>query len=1386
MKKIKLYLLTILLCTGLISKAQQDIEVTLNEVVLTSGVSSFDFGSVMIDAPPTNVAVATNVGDAALTFDVLDAVTITGTNAADFSIIGTISGEALAAGENIGISISMEPTTAGAKTATVTINSDDPDEDPFTFTIIGTAVAKPADCVIPTMDLESFYKGSVAAIDFGTGEVTGVTNYSAPAGWAPLLAQLFAVFGQNINVRETADARTGSSALELFGDGTGISDLVTVIPCGNFPASFGGYLKFNPGSGGEEATITISTGGSEEENQTVANTNSITIGTTVSTYTQFDLPFNYDANSVDELFIYIVSSAGAGTSLILDDLSITPGSGLSDVPFDPNPVTFTDLTTTSFTVNWTEPNDHGSAITGYTLQEKVGVAGSYSTVYTGTDLSYSATGLTTGETYFYQVLATNAEGSSGYSVEASAIPSTVITMAAGTVSTCEGLFVDTGGSSGDYSNNENITITIQPATLGDNVSVSFTSFDIENNFDFLKIYDGPTTSSPLLANLTGTSIPSDYTASGAGGELTFNFASDGLTAQAGWQASLSCVTPALAPPNKPASVTFSAVSATQVTVNWVAPGDNGSAITNYTLDQKIGAAGSYSTVFTGTDLSYMATGLTEDETYYFKVKATNAQGDSDFSDEVSVLATNDVIMSNTTLSTCNAPFFDSGGFLGGYSDNEDLTLTIAPDNPGDLVSVTFISLDLEDGFDFLRIYDGPAVDPAKILQNLTGTTSSDVTSSSSGGELTFQFISDGSFTATGWEATLSCVPPPFSVAMSDGVISTCDALFFDSGGSASNYSDNEDLTLTIEPATLGGKVSISFTSFDLEDGFDFLNIHDGPNISSPLLATNLTGTTFTDVVATGSGGELTFHFTSDVSFSGTGWEATLNCVINSTTWNGSLWDNGNPDVSTYAIIDGAYTGAGFICSNLDVNVGNTLTISSGTLEIMGEFNNVGNTIIESGSSLITYEGFAGSGNTPFIQRNTRYSDGKYSFVGSPVQQDASIIGSDLGTFVYGYDETIPYGANDGLNRWVDASSDQLVPGTGYTQAFQQEIIFNGVPNTGTITHTGTYTEDTDDLNEGWNLVSNPYPAAINVDDFLTENTNITGAVYFWDDNGSSTQRGSNADYVIANATVATNTTPAGGENRYNQHIGSAQGFFVKFNNNSDTNVDFTEAMRVSENNDDGSFFRTTETTSVTRLNLTGHNGLFKQTVIVWAEDAKTSQMNRMYDAPAFNTRADYALFTTKSESTLAIQGLPLEWERVGLQVNVAEAGMYQISADLENSNGTFIYLKDKLLDEIVDLQNNGYFFLSSAGKITNRFELVPGSSRMLDMENKKVKIYAYDKVLHIQQPEVVKREYSLFSIDGRFIFKTEVINSVRVDLNAIQPGIYLVFDGTKTHKIIVN
>lgn len=113
-----------------------------------------------------------------------------------------------------------------------------------------------------------------------------------------------------------------------------------------------------------------------------------------------------------------------------------------------------------------------------------------------------------------------------------------------TVTICNGIFYDSGGDTGNYSNNEDYLMTFKPETAGANIIVQFIYFDVEYNstcnWDWLKIYNGINTSASLIGTYCGTNSPGTIEASNDQGALTFQFHSDYSVNKSGWKAILSC------------------------------------------------------------------------------------------------------------------------------------------------------------------------------------------------------------------------------------------------------------------------------------------------------------------------------------------------------------------------------------------------------------------------------------------------------------------------------------------------------------------------------------------------------------------------------------------------------------------------------------------------------------------------------------------------------------------------------------------------------------------------------------------------------------------------------------------------------------------------------
>jgi len=124
-------------------------------------------------------------------------------------------------------------------------------------------------------------------------------------------------------------------------------------------------------------------------------------------------------------------------------------------------------------------------------------------------------------------------------------------------------------------------------------------------------------------------------------------------------------------------------------------------------------------------------------------------------------------MSNTTLSICTGTIFDAGG--GSFYPDENFTMTICPDTPGDVISLNFSAFALQTSpngnqSDYLTIYDGNSTAAASLggysgnsIQGLqvTGTVNNPT------GCLTLVFSDNGAANISfpGFEAQVSCTTP---------------------------------------------------------------------------------------------------------------------------------------------------------------------------------------------------------------------------------------------------------------------------------------------------------------------------------------------------------------------------------------------------------------------------------------------------------------------------------------------------------------------------------------------------------------------------------------------------------------------------------------------------
>ncbi|MBI4646620.1 MAG: PKD domain-containing protein [Bacteroidia bacterium] len=115
-----------------------------------------------------------------------------------------------------------------------------------------------------------------------------------------------------------------------------------------------------------------------------------------------------------------------------------------------------------------------------------------------------------------------------------------------------------------------------------------------------------------------------------------------------------------------------------------------------------------------------------------------------------------LISTQDTVTTCAGNFYDSGGDLSHFSDNESYIMTFCSGSPQH-IQFNWLSFNLPSG-DTLFIYDGPSLtDP--LFGKFSGPTSPPQITSY-GSCLTFHFVSDSTITGPGWNANISCTAPP--------------------------------------------------------------------------------------------------------------------------------------------------------------------------------------------------------------------------------------------------------------------------------------------------------------------------------------------------------------------------------------------------------------------------------------------------------------------------------------------------------------------------------------------------------------------------------------------------------------------------------------------------
>lgn len=352
--------------------------------------------------------------------------------------------------------------------------------------------------------------------------------------------------------------------------------------------------------------------------------------------------------------------------------------------------------------------------------------------------------------------------------------------------------------------------------------------------------------------------------------------------------------------------------------------------------------------------------------------------------------------------------------------------------------------------------------------------------------------------------------------------------------------------------------------------------------------------------------------------------------MDANVWDGSAWNSGAaPTVADNVIVNGALTVTG------DMGAKNIEVTNSGIVTV------------ESGASLAIMESADGSAT---IKRNTK-GDAGYSLIGAPV------MGADIADLSADYLQTW-----DG-SAWITPSGP-MTPGIGYFVGYNTAT--PEVALTGALV-SGNQSAIVSTAGDGFNLVANPYAAAISINSFLAANlTNIDASVYLWNDGGANLGADRVGDYVTVNSVgevgvvdlsgsgAGLNTTAA------NTDIGSMQGFLVHATVDASP-VNFTPMMQTTTSgaNADANFYRTVQQSTL-KLALSGT--YYNEVLFGFRSDA-TVGVDRLYDAVKRVGNQNFAFYSEIEDEKYAIQGLPeLNGEvSINLGYDLKAAGVYELS-----------------------------------------------------------------------------------------------------------------------------
>lgn len=376
---------------------------------------------------------------------------------------------------------------------------------------------------------------------------------------------------------------------------------------------------------------------------------------------------------------------------------------------------------------------------------------------------------------------------------------------------------------------------------------------------------------------------------------------------------------------------------------------------------------------------------------------------------------------------------------------------------------------------------------------------------------------------------------------------------------------------------------------------------------------------------------------------------------------------------------------------------------------------------------------------------------------------------------YGNTETALLNAGAGYRAATTDNSTLNFQGT-----INQETVNQAVLNSGPF-----YSE--------WNLIGNPYPSYLNVQEFLNNTNNINAldavnvGIYGYDGDASD-------GWVIYNL----NTIDA------NTNLAPGQGFFVAVDSNA--SIAFTPSMRRHDSTDDFIAGRNSGTNQNLRLQLNTNTKSY--TTDLYFNNNSSNGLDVGYDAAVFGGNANsFALYSQLVEDNqgfdIAIQSLSSEFlsqvNSIPLGVNANQGE--QLTITIENSSlseGINVYLEDVIENTFTLLNTNDYVFsaatdLEGIGRFYIHFDNTTLSNPEIGANVLEIYTIKDQKEIVVKGQLQDRSKAELFDINGRKILSL-MLNTDKnyntIATNGLAHGVYIlkIFSNTYTQvkKVMIN